>query len=301
MRPTRSFARLGQTVQCRGRRSPIGTSPRHWLAAATIAVALLSACASPAPTVTPPPAPTKPAATAASAATPASTPASTTAPSPAATTATKPAASTPAASGAAPTTASTSAPTAAKPAAATADPRRFAIVPDQSEVTLKVQEQFADRAVSNDAVLTSRAIAGHILIDRAGKVVSDGSKFTVDLASLQSDRATRDRFIKGNTLEVSKFPSAEFVPTEIRGLANPAATSGPVKGQLLGNMTIHGVTRPVTFELDGNLEGGTFKGTATSQFKITDFGMSLPRVPVIASIEDLARLQIDVTATTSAT
>ena len=61
-------------------------------------------------------------------------------------------------------------------------------------------------------------------------------------------------------------------------------------------MTIHGVTKPVTFDLDSKLDGNTIKGKATGSLKITDYGINLPRVPVVASIEDLARLEISFTA-----
>ena len=54
---------------------------------------------------------------------------------------------------------------------------------------------------------------------------------------------------------------------------------------------------PVTFNLDGTLEGSTFKGVAFTALKITDFGMTLPRVPTVAEIEDLGRMDIAFTAT----
>src|SRR5206468_10443541 len=106
----------------------------------------------------------------------------------------------------------TSAPTAAPVAAGN---RIFAIVADQSEVTLKVQEQLADAVAVSDAVFTTKAIKGQVVVDREGKVVGDGSKFTVDLSTLKSDRGMRDDFIKRSTLRTSQFPNAEFAPNEL--------------------------------------------------------------------------------------
>jgi polyisoprenoid-binding protein YceI len=263
-------------------------------------VVLLAACAAPQPTATavpPTPAPTKPAA----AATTASTAAPTTAP---ATATTAPAAAPTGAStvaakptSAAPTTSAAPA-SAAQPAAAGA--RTFAIVPDQSEVELTVGEVFAEGNVQGDAVLTTKDIKGQIVVTREGKVVPDGSKFTVNLDSLKSDRGMRDNFIKRSTLQTAQFPNAEFQPTELRLNGAVPANAGEVKGQLVGNMTIHGVAKPVTFDLDSRLDGNTVKGEAKTNLKITDFGMQLPRVPVIASIEDLGRLQITFTANAAA-
>jgi polyisoprenoid-binding protein YceI len=123
-------------------------------------------------------------------------------------------------------------------------------------------------------------------------VVADKSKFTVNLESLKSDRAQRDQFIKRNPLQTSQFPNAEFQPTELKLSGTAPTTSGDVKGQLVGTMTIHGVGKPMTFDLDSKLDGNSIKGTATGNLKITDFGMTLPRVPIVASIEDLGRIQI---------
>jgi len=194
---------------------------------------------------------------------------------------------------AAPTSAS--APTQASQAASqttAGGARTFAIAPDQSDVKLNVREVFADGNVNNDAQLTTKDIKGQIVVTREGQVVADKSKFTVGLDSLKSDRAQRDQFIKRNPLQTSQFPTADFQPTELKLNGTAPTASGDVKGQLTGTMTIHGVGKPVTFDLDSHLDGGAIKGTATSSFKITDFGMTLPRVPIVASIEDLARLQI---------
>jgi polyisoprenoid-binding protein YceI len=264
--------------------------PTHLLVGAIACAALLTACGSPAPTATSPP-PTKPAAVTTAPAAAAETTAAATKPVAGATTgaaATKPAAG---ATGAA----SPVAPSAAKPASAGA--QTWKVAPDRTQVTLKVNERLADRPTNNDAVLNTRAISGQIVLAPDGKV-QDGSRLTVDLGTLESDSRMRDRFIKGNTLDVDRYPTAEFTPTELRGLPSPLPTSGEFKGQLVGTMKIRETTRPLTFDLTGRIEGNTVSGTATSQLKITDFGVSLPRVPAVLSIEDLARLEIAYTATT---
>jgi polyisoprenoid-binding protein YceI len=248
-----------------------------FLCVATSAV-LAVACATPEPTATTAPPTAAPAATAAP---------------------TKPAAAAPSAAPAATNTVSVSAPTqASQPASQTnaGGARSFAIAPDQSEVKLTVKEVFADGNVNNDAVLTTKDIKGQIVVTREGQVVADKSKFTVNLDSLKSDRGQRDQFVKRSTLQTNQFPNAEFQPTELKLNGTAPTTSGEVKGQLIGTMTIHGVGKPVTFDLDSKLDGSSVKGTATGSLKITDFGMTLPRVPIVASIEDMGRLQISFVA-----
>jgi polyisoprenoid-binding protein YceI len=287
--------------------------PTNLLVGAITCAALLTGCGSAA--ATPTSLPTKPAAAATSA--PAATTATATS-APAATTA--PATSAPAATTAPATAPATTVPAATKPAAAATKPaagatggaspaaagvakpagagaQTWKVAPDRTQVTLKVNERLADRPTNNDAVLNTKAITGQIVLAPDGKV-QDGSKLTVDLSTLQSDSRMRDRFIKDNTLDVGRFPNAEFTPTELRGLPSPLPTSGEFTGQLVGTMKIRETTKPITFDLTGRIEGNTVSGTATSQLKITEFGVSLPRVPAVLSMEDLARLEIAYTATT---
>jgi polyisoprenoid-binding protein YceI len=172
----------------------------------------------------------------------------------------------------------------------------FRIDPAQSEIVLKVEEQLVDNAVKNDAVLRTSAVAGQIALLPDGRV-AEGSSVTVDLTTLDSDSDMRDNFIKRNTLKTSEFPQATFVPREFRGLPSPLPTAGPVTAQLVGDLTVRGVTRPVTLDVQGELAGNRFTGRGATEVKITDFGMQLPRVPRVASIEDLARLELQLTAT----
>lgn len=202
----------------------------------------------------------------------------------------------PATPSSAPAPSNTAGPASAQASQAAADAnagaRTFTVDPGQSEVKLTVKEVFADGNVTNDAVLTTKEIKGQIVITRDGHLVADKSKFTVALDTLKSDRGQRDQFIKRSTLQTSQFPNAEFQPTELKLNGPVPAGSGDVKGQLVGTMTVHGVGRPVTFDLEGRVDGGTAKGTARASLKITEFGMTLPRVPIVASIEDLGRLEI---------
>ena len=119
----------------------------------------------------------------------------------------------------------------------------------------------------------------------------------MEAASLQSDEPIRDRYIKENTLQVSQFPTVEFVTREVRGLATPLPTGGDVTFQLVGDLTVHGVTRPATWDVRARINDQDATGTASTQVKITDFGMALPRVARVLSLEDTLTLEVDFHAT----
>jgi len=171
----------------------------------------------------------------------------------------------------------------------------FRVVPDQSEARYRVREQLAALQFPSDAVGRTKAISGTVAFAADGSIVSSASKLTVDLTTLQSNEQRRDNFIKSNTLEVSRYPTAEFVPREARGLPWPLPASGEATFQLVGDMTIHGTTRPVTWDVTAKFAGDQVTGTATTSFKFGDFNMQVPRVAVVLSVEDNIRLEVDFT------
>jgi polyisoprenoid-binding protein YceI len=182
----------------------------------------------------------------------------------------------------------------------TAGAVRYTIVPEASEARYRVREQLADRPLPSDAVGVTRAISGTIVVTPSGALVPERSRITVDLRTLQSDSSRRDNFIRRNTLETDRFPLAEFVPREIRGLPSPPPSSGDVSFEIVGDLTVHGVTRPTTWQVQARVGDGDVTGTATTSFTFADFEMSRPRVAVVLSVEDTIRLELDFRLTRSA-
>jgi polyisoprenoid-binding protein YceI len=178
-------------------------------------------------------------------------------------------------------------------AAAGASSLRWTLDPAGSEARFKAREQLAGRDLPNDAIGKTKAIQGAIGVDKQGAILADQSKFEVDLRTLASDQSRRDGFIKSNTLNTSQFPSAVFVPTAVTGLPSPIPESGEGAFKLIGNMTIHGVTKPATWDVTVKKSGNQLTGTASTVIKLTDYGMTPPRVPVVLSIEDNITLELD--------
>lgn len=156
-----------------------------------------------------------------------------------------------------------------------------------------MREQLANLNFPSDAVGSTREVSGTIVFGPNGALVPEQSKITVDLRTLQTDQGRRDNFIKQNTLQTDRFPTAEFVPRQVTGLPSPLPTSGEATFQLSGDLTVHGVTRPVTWDVTARFAGQEVTGTATTRTTITGFGMDLPRVAAVLSIDDEARLEVD--------
>jgi polyisoprenoid-binding protein YceI len=200
------------------------------------------------------------------------------------------------------------APSAASPVAATptatpagtasaAGPWTFS-VDASSKTTVRVREVLAQVRAPGDAVLTATGMQGSFTLSGDGSFTSS-SKITADLTTLKSDQTRRDDFIKENTLETRRFPTAEFVPTRAIGLSLPLPANGDLKFTLAGRMTVHGVTKDVTFAVSAKRDGAQLTATATAEpaWKFADFGMTVPRVAAVLSIEDDIRVEIALAAT----
>jgi polyisoprenoid-binding protein YceI len=170
---------------------------------------------------------------------------------------------------------------------------RLSLAADGNLARFLVTEQLAGFDLPNDAVGETSAITGQIVLAADGTVNSAESKFVVDLTSLKSDSSMRDGFIQRNTLQTSTSPNAEFVVTSVTGLSSPLPTSGAVTFQLGGEMTVHGVTRTTTWDVVAEIVGQELVGTARTNFTFGDFGLSIPQVARVLSIEDNIRLEYD--------
>jgi polyisoprenoid-binding protein YceI len=171
------------------------------------------------------------------------------------------------------------------------DGLQLAVAPDGNAVRYRVREQLVGVDLPNDAVGATNEVSGGIAFDAAGKLVPASSKFVVNVGTLKSDRDRRDGYVRGRILETHQFPTVELSPTAIRGLTLPLPTSGTKSFQLLGNLTVHGVTKPTSWNVDAKFDGNRVTGSAATTFAFADFGLTQPRVPVVLSVADSIKLE----------
>jgi len=169
---------------------------------------------------------------------------------------------------------------------------RLVVAEAGNEARYRVREQLARIEFPTDAVGATSAVTGTLVLGDDGSV-RDGSKFVVDITGLKSDSDRRDGFIKRRTLQTDQYPKVEFVPTAVTGLATPAPSSGDMSLKVRGDLTVHGTTKPVTWDVTAKAEGGTYTGTAKTAFTFDDFGLTKPRVGAVLSVVDTIRLEYD--------
>lgn len=188
----------------------------------------------------------------------------------------------------APTTVAPAQPAAALPA----DAIIAFLVADKSQARYRVREQLAGINFPSDAVGATANITGTVYGKMDGTVFPQ-SKFRVDLRTLKSDDDRRDNFVGQSVLNTRNYPYAEFVPKEIKSLAFPLPASGDLKFQLIGDLTIRNVTKSVTWDVEGKVNGNEGTGNAKTNFNFAYFNLSQPRVPMVLSIQDDIKLEVE--------
>ena len=101
--------------------------------------------------------------------------------------------------------------------------------------------------------------------------------------------------MRSNVLQTNQFPTAEFVAESITAFPTSYVEGQEAALTLKGTMTIHGVSKPMEWAVKARRSGGTLTGIADTDFKMSDFNIKPPEVP-IAKSEDGVHLQITIKA-----
>lgn len=138
-------------------------------------------------------------------------------------------------------------------------------------------------------------VTGTIAADAAAPA-SSTVQLTIDLASLETGVALRDREMRDLYLETKKFPSASFRSVAVDA---PAAIlpNQPADIKVTGDFSMHGVTRKMTIPVRVVLiPDGRIHVTSRFNIKLTDFAIKVPH-NVLVTVDDSVPLRLDLWAT----
>lgn len=120
----------------------------------------------------------------------------------------------------------------------------------------------------------------------------EDSKISIDLktASVFTNNAERDKHISSKDfLEVDKYPDAKFVSTSVKPTGKNA--DGKLTADVTGDLTLHGVTKPVviktTFLGEGKDPWGGYRAgfEGTTSIKRSDFGKMMDLGPASDTLD----------------
>jgi polyisoprenoid-binding protein YceI len=175
--------------------------------------------------------------------------------------------------------------------------KQFVIDTAQSSAQYAVNEVFLQENRPYHAVGTTNVVTGTFVVATEGVPAGKVTKIQVDLRTLQSDSGRRDNAIRERWLESNTYPYAEFVSTNALNLPASYQAGSQVSFNLVGDMTIHGVTKSVEWLVDGTLTGDTVRGQATTTINMSDFGITAPNIANMIKVEDQVELLVQFVAT----
>jgi len=126
---------------------------------------------------------------------------------------------------------------------------------------------------SAEAVGRTSAVTGTFTI--SGTTVS-GATFVVDLTKVTSGQANRDGQFQGRIMSTATYPTAMFTLTQPISLASLPANLVETTVPVTGDLTLHGKTQPVTFELKARRNGDTIELNGTIAVTFADYGIANP-------------------------
>jgi polyisoprenoid-binding protein YceI len=161
----------------------------------------------------------------------------------------------------------------------------FRIDPSRSTIAFKV------RHMLGTAKGNFSKFSGTIVVDR-DRPEQSSVAVTIDVASIDTDIAKRDEHLRGELFNVAKYPEITFKSRRVK-------QTGANTGEIAGDLTMHGVTRAITLnvQLLSNPESSRWRVT-TAPLKRSEFGLVFNKsAETISMISDEVAIEIQIEAT----
>jgi polyisoprenoid-binding protein YceI len=100
--------------------------------------------------------------------------------------------------------------------------------------------------------------------------------FTVDMASVTSDKSQRDERFRTSVMDTAQYPNGTFTLTQPVSLGTIPVAGKKVTVHATGNLTLHGVTKSVSFDVTAVRTGNTIQVQGSIPVTFSDFNVTAP-------------------------
>jgi polyisoprenoid-binding protein YceI len=145
-----------------------------------------------------------------------------------------------------------------------------------SQVGYRVKESI--NGFDTEGVGRTNAVTGAVTI--AGSTVTT-AEFTVDMTTFKSDESRRDAQFNTRVMDVAQFPTATFTLTTPIPIDAVPAEGQDFKTSATGDLTLHGTTKPVTFDLSATIKDGKVGIVGNIPIVFADFNVPNPSIATI--------------------
>jgi polyisoprenoid-binding protein YceI len=116
--------------------------------------------------------------------------------------------------------------------------------------------------------------------------------FTVDMASVTSDRSQRDDQFRGRIMDVAAFPTATFTLTTPIRLAGVPPIGTTLTTPATGDLTLHGTTKPVTLTLHAERTSTGIEVAGSATISYGEFGIDNPSFGGFVSVGNSGAFEV---------
>ena len=162
-------------------------------------------------------------------------------------------------------------------------------IADGSKARYRIGEQLARLDTPITAVGETSDVSGQLILDGSGNVVA-GSTITVDITTLRSDEAKRDRWVRKNG---GLGENVVFTVETISNLPWPLPNEGKARIELEGNLLIAGISKATKWDSSINFHAAGLSGLAVTEIGWEEFSLPKPNMFFIVSVDDRFRLEIE--------
>jgi polyisoprenoid-binding protein YceI len=157
-----------------------------------------------------------------------------------------------------------------------------------SFVGYRVNETFTNQK-ANTAVGRTPQVTGTLTL--AGTQIT-AVDVTADLTRLKSDDDRRDGQLRGQAIQTDQFPNATFKLTGPIELGSVPADGQAISATATGDLTLHGVTKPVQIPIRAQLSGDVVTVTGSLEIQFADYSIQRPNSFLVLSIEDHGTMEL---------
>ncbi|MEJ2747847.1 MAG: YceI family protein [Anaerolineae bacterium] len=171
----------------------------------------------------------------------------------------------------------------------------YDIDPSRSEARFTIDEVL--RGSDNSVVGVSSNLAGQIAFDINDPAATEVGEILIDARDFATDNDFRNRAIANRILLTNTYEYVTFTPKELVGLPDSVVVGETYEFQIVGDLTIIGETREVTFDVTVTPVSETeLQGLASTTISYADFGVTVPLSQAVSAVSDQVLLELDFVA-----
>jgi polyisoprenoid-binding protein YceI len=185
--------------------------------------------------------------------------------------------------------------------AARAEPRSYSVDPDKSTLRVRVGKTGLFSFAGHEHVIVATGFEGHIVADTADAAHSTvtltfpvtGLKVAAEGEPPEDLPKVQDKLTGPEVLDMAHFAAISFHSTAIDSKA-----SGPAGYdlQLKGELSLHGVTKPLTIPMHVELGDPTLTATGHVSLRQSDYAMKPVSVAGVVKVKDELALEFSIVA-----